>query len=42
MFIAEYFAAAFVQEKESQFRSQRFAQRTAFLLQRKQQTKGSR
>ena len=35
MFIAEYFAAAFVQEKESQFRSQRFAQRAAYLLQRK-------
>jgi len=42
VFIAEYFAAAFVQEKESQFRSERFAQRAAFLLQRKQQAKSGR
>lgn len=42
MFIAEYFAAAFVQEKESQFRSQRFAQRVADILQRKQRAKADR
>ncbi len=39
MFIAEYYAAAFVNEKESQFRSQRYAQRAAYLLARKQQAK---
>lgn len=37
MFIAEYFAVAFVKEKESQFRSERFAQRAAYLLHRRQQ-----
>ncbi|HLZ73103.1 MAG TPA: hypothetical protein VKV26_24630 [Dehalococcoidia bacterium] len=37
MFIAEYYVAAFVSEKESQFRSQRFAQQAAYLFDRQQQ-----
>lgn len=40
--MAEYFAAAFVQEKESQFRSQRCAQRAALFQQRRQQSGASK
>jgi hypothetical protein len=39
VFIAEYYAAAFVNEKERQFRSQRFAQRSAYLQEQRQQAK---